>query len=288
MRVLPTSLVLFTFLVYGCRGSNTPDTPDPTTKGNRSPETDESNTLPKPTGRVAELVESLQSTDRQVAFDAATELGEMRSDALAAIPALVDLATFDEKGSHRVHPTLAAGEAIPKIDTEAAVPYLTESLKLPNKRYWAARILGEFGRSAKPAISALVDALRAVTSAQTEDERDGSAQAAAALAKIGPHGLSALISEMGHNDKEVRKLAVWATPRGANGKPAVNVLAQRLSDGDSDIRSLAANALADIGPDATDALPFIKIALDKERSGFTVFALQRALASINKNSNGKQ
>jgi len=287
MRLLLTCLVLLTFLACGCGDSNTAESPDSTTKGNDSTKTEESEKLPKPTGRVARLVEQLQNSDRQVAFDAATELGEMGSDAIAAIPALVDLATFDEKGSHRIHPTLAAGEALPKINAEAAVPYLVKSLKLREKRYSAARILGEFGPTARPAIPALVDAMRAVTTAQTEDERSASAQAAAALAKIRPHGLSALVSEMGHNDTAVRKLAVWATPRGADGKPAVNVLAQRLSDSDSEIRSLAANALADIGPGATDALPFIKMALDKERSGLVVFALQRALDSVTNNSNDK-
>ena len=269
MRVYFTSLLVFTFLAYGCRDSKTPDTP-------------------APTERVGELVKLLQSSDRQVAFDAATELGRMGSDAIAEIHALVDLETFDEKGSYIVHHTVAAGEALSKIDAKAAVPYLTKALQHPSKRYWAARVLGEFGDTAKPAIPALVDVLRAVTSAQTENERDASAQAAAALARIRPHGLSALISEMGHKDKGVRRLAVWATPRGPDGKPAVETLAWRLSDADPDIRWLAANALANIGSDASDALSFIKIALDKEPSGRVLFALQRAIGSIKEQSDDEQ
>ena len=285
MRALPTSLVLFTFLAYGCGSSSSPDS---STEGNDSPKADESTTLPKPAGHVAELVKLLESTDRQVAFDAATELGEMGPDAIAAIPALVDLATFDAKGSYTVHPTLAAGKALPKINAEAALPYLTKALALPNRRYWAANVLGNFGRTAEPAIPALVDALRAVTSAQTEDESAASAQAAAALVKIGPRGFSALISEMGHYNKEVRKVAILVTPRGADGKPAVNQLAGCLSDDDSDVRRLAACALADIGPDATDALPFLEFALERERIVLVASAMRDALDRISEGSDDKQ
>ena len=54
-------------------------------------------------------------------------------------------------------------------------------------------------------------------------------------------------------------------------------------DDDPDVRSMAANALAGIGPDARDALPFIKMALVKERSGMVAFALKTALTDIGGN-----
>lgn len=287
MRLFLTSLVPLTFLAIGCGDSKSVKTEYMEESRKDSTQRAKLETLPMPTGRVARLIEQLESSDRQAAFDAATELGNMGSDAIAAIPALVDLATFDEKGSHRIHPTLAAGEALSKISIQAAVPHLIESLELHNKRYWASKILGEFGADARPAVPALVDAVRAVARAQTEDEQSASAQAAAALARIRPQGLSALVSEMGHKDVAVRKLAVWATPRGADGKPAVNALAQRLSDDDSEIRTLAANALADIGPDAREALPFIKMALNKERNEFAVLALKGAMDSVTDHSKDK-
>lgn len=260
MRIVTASLtLLFLPAPSGCR-----DTAD----------------LPEPSGRVGDLVAQLQSDDRQVAFGAATELGNMGPDAIAAIPALVDLATFDEAGSYRVYPGLAAGEALAKISPKAAVPYLVKALRQPHRRYWAARILGEFGSTARPAVSALVDALRTVKSAQTDDERNASAQAAAALANIRPEGLSALISQMGHDNAEVRTLAVWATPRGPDGRPAVEVLAWRLSDADNDIRRLAAIALGDIGPQANAALPFLRMAIEKERDLIVRFSMLGALESI--------
>lgn len=239
--------------------------------------------LEEPTGRIAELVMLLKSDNRQTAFDAATELGNMGSSATSAIPALVDIGTFNEQGTYKRYPSLAAGKALSKIKPEAAVPYLAKALQAPEKRYWAARILGEFGAIAEPAIPGLVDAIRTVIVAQTSDERDASAQAAAALAKIRPRGLSALIGEMGHDNSKVRYLAVWATPRGIDGKPAIETLAETLSDVDPDIRTLAAHALADIGPEAKHVLTIIRLSLDKERNPRVVGALLQAIDSIETN-----
>jgi HEAT repeat protein len=251
-------------------------------------EQEELSRLPKAEGKIASLIKSLHDTDRQVAFDAAMALGEIGTDAVSAIPDLVDLATFDEQGSYRVHPSLAAGEAIHKINPKAAIPYLVESLEQPEKRYWAARILGEMGPTATASVPSLVRALREVVFSQTDDERSGCAQAAVALAEIRPRGLSALIREMTHENREVRNLAVWATPRGPGGKPAVNALALRLTDEDVEIRRMAAIALGDIGPDAADAIPHIEFALKRERDGMVVFDLQRALQAINASNGNKQ
>lgn len=263
-------------------------TPNSTSKARSLSDTEqdapaESTGLSDPTGGVAQLVIELQSVDRQVAYNAATELGNMGPEAIAAIPALVELATFDERGTYRVYPGLAAKEAIRSISAKTAVPYLIRALQEPSKRYWAAHLLGGFGDVARPAVLPLVEALRAVTEAQTEDERSASAQAAAALAAIRPHGLSALIGEMGHDDTEVRKLAIWASPRGSDGRPAVHTLALRLSDPEGGVRRLAAIALADIGADARDALPFIEMAMQEERDGFVLSELRRVLENIQKN-----
>ncbi len=258
---------LLLLLSFGCNDSRPPDQPSD---------------LPKPSGHIAELVADLRSNDRQIAFGAATELGNLGPNAVAAIPALVDLATFDDKGSHRISPGLAAIEALSKISEEKSVPYLIKALEQPRKRYWAARILGDFGENARPAVSALVEALRAVTTSQNADEEDASAQAAAALMKIRPEGLSALISEMEHNSPEVRKLAVWATALFSctDAKPAVATLARCLSDQDPDIRRLAANSLDNIGSDAEEALFDLRWAIERERNAFTLHAMECAVKSI--------
>jgi len=192
----------------------------------------------------------------------------------------VELATFDEKGSHKVHPTLAAGEALSKISADASVPLLIEALKEPRKRFWAAQILGGLGDTATEAIPELVEAVREVATAVTDDERNASAQAANALANIRPKGLSALISEMGHDHPEVRCLAIQFVPDGSDGKPAVEALARRLADTQDDVRRLAAIALKDIGPDAEAAILFLEIARKKERKGFVLFSIENALKSI--------
>ena len=238
------------------------------------------NPLPPPTGAVAVLVAKLRSANRQVAFDAATELGNMEPKAVAAIPALVDLATFDEAGAHAVHPTLAAGEALPKISAQLAVPHLIEAVKQPHKRYWAAKILGGFGEAARPAIPALVDALRAVATAQTGNEYDACVPAGFALAAIPPDGLSALIHEMGHRNVEVRKLAIQCVPEGSGGKPAVQELERRLSDSEPEVRAMAAGKLARIGPDAKDAIGFLERAIRRETGGSALSSMRMALESI--------
>lgn len=221
--------------------------------------------IPAPTGRVADLVRELGSSDRQTAADAATTLGEMGRDVVAAIPALVDLATFDEPGSYGVFPGLRAADALKKIDVAMTVPRLADCLSDPSKRYWAARILGEIGQPAEPAIPQLVEALRAIRVAQTADERQASASAAAALAQIRPRGLGALVSEMGHDDPNVRRIAVWATPRGDDGIPAIDELTRCLEDDDPEVRALAAHALADIGAEAKRVLPLMADALKHEQ-----------------------
>lgn len=236
--------------------------------------------LPSPSGRIAELVELLQSSDRQVAYDAARELGAIGSKAKSAIPALIKLATSHEEGSYRVHPSLQAQKALASIDTDLAVQGLIESLIDPNQRFWAARILGDWGSVSMPAIPGLVEALRGVTRAQSQDQIDASAQAAASLGRIGPEGISALISEMSHQDPRVRELAIWATPRGEAGIPAIGTLSKCLSDDDADVRQLAALAIADIGPAASVAESKINRALETEKVGQVRYALRSALEAI--------
>ena len=238
----------------------------------------------EPTGRVAVLVSQLNSKDREVVFDAAEELGSMGVSARAAIPALVDLATFNEHGSFRIHPGLAAKDALEKIDKQLAVKYLIEATTKSEKRYWACRILGEYGDDAVPAIPSLVEALRAVEHAKSSEERSGSEQAAAALAKIRPKGLSALISEMSSYNKEVRHLAVLAIPRGSAGKPAVERLTDRLADDDSGIRKIASFALQDIAADAEYALPLLKHHYQREQNPSVKIAMGTAYLKISESA----
>ncbi len=219
----------------------------------------------EPTGRVKELVEILRGNDRAAAYDAAIRLGEMKQEAVAAVPALVDVATLDDPGFHNRHPGLEAGKALTKISPEKAVPLIAEILSNPERRFWAAYWLREWGKTSDPAVPALVRAVRDLPNAATENERHACNQAAVALAAIRPRGLLVLINELTHDNPEVRSLAAWAIPRDEAGKIAVPELSRLLSDKNSKVRAQAATTLGNIGPHAKDALQFLKMRLEIEQ-----------------------
>ncbi len=80
--------------------------------------------------------------------------------------------------------------------------------------------------------------------------------AAEALARIGPPAVPALVQALYHRDPFVRRQALSVLIRmGPDAKAASEDLTALLDDPDESIRKLAAKALANIGPEASVAVP---------------------------------
>jgi HEAT repeat protein len=221
---------------------------------------------------------------------AAEALGKIGDD--AATPALSE-ALKDEVREVRD----AAIEALEKIGTRGkdSVPPLIEALKStqPLARLDAAEALGDIGVDAKSGVPALIKAL--------EDEHNGVRWAAAiALGEIGSEAkaaVSALVKALGDEALEVRMRAAQALGK-IGGKAAVHPLTRLLKydelaaihahsalakitgkpqdhvpilidllknkSKDISVRWNAAEALAEIGPDAKAAVPALTEALEDE------------------------
>jgi HEAT repeat protein/lysophospholipase L1-like esterase len=135
-----------------------------------------------PTGEdVPHLLAVLHSTDGYVAAFAAWSLGNLRAEAKAAVPALVQALDRDDVA------VVAAG-ALARIGPAAgeAVPSLVAALGSPDsgRRWRAARTLGRIGPPAEGAVAALAAALG-------DPEPWVRANAAKALGRIGAAARSA-------------------------------------------------------------------------------------------------
>jgi HEAT repeat protein len=206
---------------------------------------------PKTKDAVLALAELLKDAEPSVAKAAAQTLGDIGAEAAAAVPALAEAVNSQNKGVHHeagqalyaIGP--AAKEALPillarvqktgpediftlsiiaQIDPAAATPTLLKSIKSPDAkvRANAADLLGD----AKPASESVVSALGA---ALQDSEREVRKQAAGSLLRI--------------------------------GAPAVPVLLKALQGKNKEATAWAAAALAKMGPDAKEAVPYFVQAL---------------------------
>jgi HEAT repeat protein len=135
----------------------------------------------------------------------------------------------------------------------ADVDMLIKQLKSPDvdTRRAAAQSLAEAGEEAKPAVGALVKALR------EDKDRFVRRFAAEALGQIGAGPaavLPALRQALSDPKKEVQEAA--ATALGKMGKDAVNLLAAAVKDAsrEAEVRRKSAEALGAMGADARPAL----------------------------------
>lgn len=133
-------------------------------------------------------------------------------------------------------------------------------------RLLAARALKELGPSAKDAVPSLIKALH------REESDVVLAEVIRALGAMAPQSKAAvphLLPFLEDGQREVRISALWAVGRfGADGKAAVPFLIKALEDKGvvnpktgQTFAQLAANSLADIGPEATPAVPALIKAL---------------------------
>lgn len=138
---------------------------------------------PRSRDAVPLLTQALSDKDHYVRSSAANALGEIGPESRVAAPSLIKLLK-DPVADVRA----SAATALAKVEPGSAgvvVASLSEDLKEPVFKGWAARALGHFGPEAKPATLLLADMLK------TEDYL-GRHQVVKTLAKIGPGGREAV------------------------------------------------------------------------------------------------
>jgi HEAT repeat protein len=151
----------------------------------------------------------------------------------------------------------------------AGVFALTKLLKSENvnTRWMAARILGENGPGAKPAVPALIETLK-------DKERSPRIWTTIALASIGPEAKAAIpaLTEASKNDEvdQVRWYAAVALVKIASEKAAAPLLIEALNgpktnDDYLDVRRRAAEALGQLGPAGKVAVPALMEALNDKK-----------------------
>lgn len=234
----------------------------------------------KTAARVAKLLSSLESKDKEMRLSAAKRLGQLGSAARAAAPALglclrqdadprvvqqaalalaqigtagveeLVTAAMERRAAVRQPALLALGKIGP--EAKKAVDVLTDILgREPNGplRAMAAFALGEIGEPAREAVPGLCQALRDAWPAVRQ-------HAAAALGNIGRAALPAVKEAIRDTQAPVRFEGMLAMGILAyEHKEAVPYLIEGLRDPEPRIRVTAAGALGSVGPDAKDALP---------------------------------
>ncbi|MFO0865562.1 MAG: HEAT repeat domain-containing protein [Gemmataceae bacterium] len=207
--------------------------PTPTPTGGQVPAT------PPPGSDLEKYITQLRNPQAKTRSAAAQALGNLRSGAKAAVPALIE-ALRDSDPFVRNAAAFSLGSI--HEEPEKAVPALVRLLEDsdPFVRSGAATGLMLFRRDAKPAFAALVKAL---------DDEDSGVRSAAlgCLGSIGPDAqqpIERFVKLLQDSDKYVRAAAALAfADLGDQGSSAVPALIKALGDEYAGVRSGAATAL---------------------------------------------
>ena len=150
------------------------------------------------------------------------------------------------------------------------LPRVIESLKVKERRQFAAALIYRLGPQAAATVPALIEALREPPA--DEDDVLFRRQAQLALAAIGPEAKEAvpvLIESLASDEREVRGTACYALGKmGAAAAAAVPVLQQRLQKVDDAARTAVIWSLLKIRPGDAElektAVPLLTQALNHE------------------------
>lgn len=217
---------------------------------------------------VMALSSDLRDEDHLLRLKKVRVLGEIGSEAQAAVPALISLLKYeclkyelteDDPAAwlSEDHELCANTVATLASIGSSAVPDLIELLKDEDEenRSLAAITLAKIGYEAHSAITALITALQ-------DNDEYVRRFAAAALGKIGVEAFPALFEALQSENATTRELATTAL--GDVGVQAVPTLIEILKEGKVEVCRIAMSALAQIGADAESALPEIIDALGDE------------------------
>jgi HEAT repeat protein len=158
------------------------------------------------------------------------------------------------------------------MPAEDEISILVQGLKHPSGllRAKAARGLAKAGTLARGAYSQLMLAVN-------DDEQAVREAAVQAIAGFGSEAIPTLIGFLSHDDKYIRRNAVWGLGKlGATAAPALNVLCASLRDPDPRTASGAAQALGAMGASGAKAIP----ALDAAMRGANVVLCRLAAKAL--------
>jgi HEAT repeat protein len=240
---------------------------------------------------VGALAEALRSRDAAVRLAAARAIGDLRPRPALMIAAL-------ETSMQGADPALmAAALDVLALYGEAGVPGLIDALKQKPLQGRAAMVLARIGPAAAPALAPLLAALDdpapaarqeilfalsaigpaakpavpALVKLLTYAEEGTNYAAAYALGKIGPPAIDAkpaLQNGLQARNEIVRVACAWALaridPECSETPPAVPVLMANLARPEAMTRLNAAASLRCLGPQAAEALPALKEALNDD------------------------
>jgi HEAT repeat protein len=215
----------------------------------------------RPVGEWIARLKSEETAARAAAEEALTRLSQAVSEAL---PALAEALKTDHAAS-RIQLARLLGEFGGQL--MASVPLLRDALRTavltagdPEVRAAASEALVQVGPYARSAVPVLIENLK-------EDIRAVRWSAAHDLGEIGPEALDALpaLTAAALHDSVPRvrveaAVAIWRIDRRINR--VLSPLIGALKDSDELVRWIAADCLGDIGPDAREALPALKAALE--------------------------
>jgi HEAT repeat protein len=210
------------------------------------------------------LAEGLASEDAELRTMAAKMLGDFGSHPEIVGPALA--AALQDSDPRVIGHALDALAALgPKI-----LPKVTDAIKNPKRRHFAAGLIYRLGPQAAPAVPAIIEALR--ETAANEDDLLFRRQAQVALAAVGPEAKDAvpvLIDSLASDDQEVRGTACYALGKiGAGAAEAVPALEKHLEGSDGASHTAAVWALLQIRPGdqalEAKAVPLLVKALNHE------------------------
>jgi HEAT repeat protein len=202
-------------------------------------------------GDIPDLIKDLRTSDAGVRLEAVAELARSGEDARPAFPALLEaLASGTPDFRDKVLLVLKK-MGTPGKEHVATLMTLVRDRKFPAGRVYALDSLAALGADARPAASALVDAL-------SDANATVRAQAIKILGGIGPSvrdlALGSLVAALRDRDASVSAAAVDALDKlGEPAKADVPDLRKHLKDEMAAVRRYALNALGKLGPSATAA-----------------------------------
>jgi len=254
---------------------------------------------------VSRLTKALASNDKATCLQAADALGDLGHEAQTAVPALVQ-ALNREDSEICWHVCRALGTI--GAEDEATAKALAKALtnKDPNVRAYAAFALGRMGKAAAPAADALLKAafdaeplvrraagraVRAIDLPQEKtlpvilkilEESDPSVimPALRTLAEQGKEVVPRLRSALKH-DRACYWACIVLAEIGPDAAEAVPDLQEVLDHPDPDVQMQALLALGEIGPASAPAVPKIIKLLEKSEFPTVQTAAAYALVKIN-------
>jgi HEAT repeat protein len=228
--------------------------------------------------KVAALTAALKDPLGSVRLQAATLLGEMKSQAASAAPAL-SRCLKDEETDVRV----AAANALQKMGpgvAEANIVMALGAALRANKSWWRVRVavantLKAFGKKSAGVTADLIPLL---------SDRDKNVHTAAteALIKIGPDTVPAMKQVFTSVPWEAKvRIAYVVRTFGSKAASIIPVIAQGLRDSDTDVRRATIKALLAMKENAHPAIPALRsVILDPQMSRENWLGCLRVFLSI--------